>query len=186
MLSSLQELKNVVPIFGSIERKNSVCILQRLQELATSEEKKIPVLISSGGGDVIWGMAIVEMIRILPLLGDIEISTVGIGFVASMAASIWLTPPREHRMLTKKSQLYFHPIKSYTNINVGGRLDSTISEFAEMLALEKSIKQREIELVEFLAAETKLAATTVGKRIKTGWLVPAEEALKLGLAAKVI
>jgi ATP-dependent protease ClpP protease subunit len=186
MLSSLQELKNVVPVFGLVERKNSVLILQRLQELATEGEKKIPVLISSGGGDVFWGTAIIEMMRILPILGEIEISTLGIGFVASMAASIWLTPPKEHRMLTKNSQLYFHPIKSYRNIDVGGRLDSTISEFAEILALEKGVKQREVELVNFLAVETKLAVATVRKRIKSGWLVSAEEALKLGLASRVI
>lgn len=180
------DLKNVIPIYGAINDKTAIRTLEQLQKLASSDKTMVTLMILSRGGSVFWGTAIAEAVRLLPEVAGIKINTLGMSSVASMAATIWLAVPKEHRVLTLNSQLFFHQVRSTYEIKLDGRTSATIAELEEIINVERNTQKYDDQLVERLAQETKQSVRSVKRRYEKGWTVSAQEALDLGLAGKII
>lgn len=186
MEEGVLDFKNIVPIFGRIEEGSAKPVLQRICELAMAEPPSIDLLICSPGGCVNWGTAIIETVRTIAEYKQIPVFAIGLSNVVSMAATIWLSVPKDRRILTKKTFLYFHPTRTTAKLSFDQRTTATIDELEEVMGIIKQTKRFDAELIDQLAAETKLPMEQVTDRVSKGWMVTASEAMELHLASKVI
>jgi len=147
-------------------------IVAQLLFLQNEDAKKdIYFYINSPGGSVYDGMAIFDTMH--HVKNDIQ--TVGIGLQASMGAFLLSSGTKGKRILLPHSKVMIHQPSSGTR---GKVTDMEID-------LKESLKTRKL-LNEILAKNTGQKLTKIEKDVDRDYWMTADEAVKYGLADKVI
>ena len=147
-------------------------IVAQLLFLQNEDPKKdIQIYINSPGGSVYDGMAIYDTIKHIKN----DVSTVGIGLQASMGAFLLSSGTKGKRFLLPHAKVMIHQPSSGTRGKVS---DMEID-------LKESLKVREV-LNEILAQNTGQKLSKIAKDVDRDYWMTAEEAVKYGLADKVI
>lgn len=147
-------------------------VVAQLLFLQNEDPKKdIQIYINSPGGSVYDGMAIYDTIKHIKN----DVSTVGIGLQASMGAFLLSSGTKGKRFLLPHAKVMIHQPSSGTRGKVS---DMEID-------LKESLKVREL-LNEILAQNTGQKLSKIAKDVDRDYWMTAEEAVKYGLADKVI
>ncbi len=147
-------------------------VVAQLLFLQNEDPKKdIQIYINSPGGSVYDGMAIYDTIKHIKN----DVSTVGIGLQASMGAFLLSSGTKGKRFLLPHAKVMIHQPSSGTRGKVS---DMEID-------LKESLKVREL-LNEILAQNTGQKLSKVEKDVDRDYWMTADEAVKYGLADKVI
>ena len=159
-----------VLIFGEVDMKMAERVTAQLLAYAESEGD-IRVIVNSPGGHVESGDTIHDMIR---FVGN-RVKMIGTGWVASAGAHIFLGAKKENRYCLPFTRFLLHqPLGGVR----GQASDITIEA-------EEIIKMRE-RLIREIAAETGQSYDKVVKDTERNFWMGAEDAVKYGLAARVI
>ncbi len=159
-----------VLIFGEVDMKMAERVTAQLLAYAESEGD-IRVIVNSPGGHVESGDTIHDMIR---FVGP-KVKMIGTGWVASAGAHIFLGAKKENRFCLPFTRFLLHqPLGGVR----GQASDITIEA-------EEIIKMRE-RLIREIASETGQTYEKVVKDTERNFWMGAEDAVKYGLAAKVI
>lgn len=159
-----------VLIFGEVDMKMAERVTAQLLAYAESEGD-IRVIVNSPGGHVESGDTIHDMIR---FVGN-RVKMIGTGWVASAGAHIFLGAKKENRFCLPFTRFLLHqPL---------GGVRGQVSDIT--IEAEEIIKMR-ARLIREISVETgQLYEKVVADTERNFWM-GAEDAVKYGLAAKVI
>ncbi len=121
---------------GEIDKDLSEKVIRHLLLLESFSDEPITILVDSPGGDVYAGFSIFDMIRFVKA----PVRIVGMGLVASAAALILLSVPKERRFgLPNSSYLIHQPLSGIqgvaTDIEIHAReLEKTKQRLNEIIA----------------------------------------------------
>ncbi|MCG8478923.1 MAG: ATP-dependent Clp protease proteolytic subunit [Spirochaetales bacterium] len=160
-----------VLISGEINKELAERVVRQLLILEQESDEPIRVFIDSPGGDADAGYAIFDTIR---FIGP-EVSTVGIGLVASAGALILLAGERERRLAFPNSHYLIHQPAS----GIRG------------VATEIEIHAREIDKMRkrinvLIAEETGKPFEQVERDTDRDYWMNADEAVDYGLVSKIV
>lgn len=160
-----------VLISGEINKELAERVVRQLLILEQESDEPIRVFIDSPGGDADAGYAIFDTIR---FIGP-EVSTVGIGLVASAGALILLAGERERRLAFPNSHYLIHQPAS----GIRG------------VATEIEIHAREIDKMRkrinvLIAEETGKPLEQVERDTDRDYWMSADEAVDYGLVARIV
>lgn len=157
---------------GEINKDTADSTIKKLLLLeADDSEKPIWLYINSPGGEVDSGFAIYDMIRFVKPVVNI----LGIGLVASAAALIFVSVPKERRFaLSHSSYLIHQPLASMKGVA------SDVEIYAEKL---NKIKK---EINKVIAEATGKTEDEVALHTDRDYWLTADEAIKYGLVSKVL
>ena len=159
-----------VLIFGEVDMKMAERVTAQLLAYAESDGD-IRVIVNSPGGHVESGDTIHDMIR---FVGN-RVKMIGTGWVASAGAHIFLGAKKENRFCLPFTRFLLHqPLGGVR----GQASDITIEA-------EEIVKMRE-RLIREIATETGQSYEKVVADTERNFWMGAEDAVKYGLAAKVI
>ena len=160
----------VYMLFDEINEQSSkaACDFLLKANLLFPSDNTVTMFINSQGGNVSDGWAIIDIME----TSHIGIQTVGIGEIASMAATIFVAGDRGKRILSKNSYVMTHQFSSF----IAGKAH-------EMVAARKVHDRIEHQFIKFFVEKTKMTEKQVRDilfRESDTWLEP-KEALKYGL-----
>jgi ATP-dependent Clp protease protease subunit len=159
-----------VLIFGEVDMKMAERVTAQLLAYAESEGD-IRVIVNSPGGHVESGDTIHDMIR---FVGN-RVKMIGTGWVASAGAHIFLGAKKENRFCLPFTRFLLHqPLGG-----VRGQASDITIEAEEILKMRA-------RLIKEIADETGQPLSKVEADTERNFWMGAEDAVKYGLAAKVI
>ena len=159
-----------VLIFGEVDMKMAERVSAQLLAYAESEGD-IRVIVNSPGGHVESGDTIHDMIR---FVGN-RVKMIGTGWVASAGAHIFLGAKRENRFCLPFTRFLLHqPLGG-----VRGQASDITIEAEEILKMRA-------RLIKEIATETGQPYEKVVADTERNFWMGAEDAVKYGLASKVI
>lgn len=156
---------------GEIDKDLSEKVIRHLLLLESFSDEPITILVDSPGGDVYAGFSIFDMIRFVKA----PVRIVGMGLVASAAALILLSVPKERRFgLPNSSYLIHQPLSGIQGV-----------------ATEIEIHARELEktkqrLNEIIAQATGQSLERVSKDTDRDYWMNCSEAASYGLISGTI
>ena len=160
-----------VLVFGEIDDKLALVTCRRLLALSEESDAPITMLISSPGGHVESGDAIHDMIRFVRA----PVTTVGSGWVASAGAHIFLAPPKERRVCLPNTRFMIHQPAG----GAGGQATDIAIQAKEILRTRERIAR-------VVATQTGRPFETVVADMERDFWMSADEAVKYGIASRVI
>ena len=161
----------IVLIFGEITDTLAHATCRRLLALSADSDAPITVLISSPGGHVESGDAIHDVIRFVRA----PVTTVGTGWVASAGAHIFLAPPKDRRVCLPNTRFMIHQPAG----GAGGQATDIAIQAKEILRVRE-------RLARVVAKQTGKPLDTVVADMERDFWMSAEEAVKYGIASRVI
>ena len=161
----------IVLIFGEITDTLAHATCRRLLALSADSDAPITVLISSPGGHVESGDAIHDVIRFVRA----PVTTVGTGWVASAGAHIFLAPPKDRRVCLPNTRFMIHQPAG----GAGGQATDIAIQAKEILRVRE-------RLARVVAKQTGKPLDTVVADMERDFWMSAEEAVKFGIASRVI
>ncbi len=176
LVSSQDILFTKRKIFLTREVTDESCddLLKNLMALNDDNpDEEITLYINSPGGDVLSGLAVFDYIKSM----SAPLKTVCIGTAASMGAILFLSG--KNREMYSHSRIMIHD-PSYGNNNVSGKKPHEIQK-----ELDKLIMTRDT-LAQIIATTTGKTIKEINKITKEDSYYYADEALKFGLATKII
>lgn len=170
LLDKMLKTRTVL-ISGEINKELAERVVRQLLILEQESDEPIRVFIDSPGGDADAGYAIFDTIRFV----EPEVSTVGIGLVASAGALILLAGEKERRLAFPNSHYLIHQPAS----GIRG------------VATEIEIHAREIDKMRkrinvLIAEETGKPFEQVERDTDRDYWMNAEEAVDYGLVSKIV
>ncbi|MDR1149366.1 MAG: ATP-dependent Clp protease proteolytic subunit [Spirochaetaceae bacterium] len=156
---------------GEIKKDMAERAISQLLLLENTGDDPIRLFIDSPGGDADAGFAIFDMIRFVKP----PVWTIGMGLVASAAAILLLSTPKERRVGLPNSHYLIHqPLSGIRGV-----------------ATDIEIHARELEKLrgkinKLIADETGLDAAQVEKDTDRDYWMSADEAVTYGLISRVI
>jgi len=127
--------------------------------------------VSSPGGHVESGDAIHDMIRFVRA----PVTTVGSGWVASAGCHIFLAPPKERRVCLPNTRFMIHQPAG----GAGGQATDIAIQAKEILRTRERIAK-------VIATQTGKPLATVLTDMERDFWMNAEEAIKYGIASRII
>ena len=166
-------LKDRIIFLGSdVNSHTANLIVAQLLFLQNEDPKKdIMLYINSPGGSVYDGMAIYDTIN--HIKNDVQ--TVGIGLQASMGAFLLSSGTKGKRFVLPHAKVMIHQPSSGTR----GKVTDMEIDLKESLAVRKLLN-------EILAKNTGQKLSQIEKDVDRDYWMTAEEAVKYGIADKVI
>ena len=166
-------LKDRIIFLGSdVNPHTANLIVAQLLFLQNEDPKKdIFLYINSPGGSVYDGMAIFDTIQHIKN----DVATVGIGLQASMGAFLLSSGTKGKRSLLPHSKVMIHQPSAGTR----GKVSDMEIDLKESLSIRKLLN-------EILAKNTGQKLSKIEKDVDRDYWMTAEEAVKYGLADKVI
>jgi len=135
-------------------------------------DQVLTIMINSPGGDVYDGFGVIDLME----SSRLEIQTVGIGVIASMASLMFITGTKGRRIMSKNSFVMTHQFSDYFD-----------GKYHEMIAARPHADDLHDRCVQHYVRHTKMGPKQV-KDILIGssdrW-IPAKEALKFGICDKI-
>ena len=160
-----------VLVFGEINDKMARATCERLIALAQESDAPIHALISSPGGHVESGDAIHDMIRFVQPV----IRMVGTGWVASIAALIYVSVPREHRYCLPNTRFLLHQPAG----GMGGSASDIDIEAKEILKMRERLNR-------MFSVATGQPVERIEQDTHRNFWLDAEAAVKYGLVGNII
>ncbi|OHD75269.1 MAG: ATP-dependent Clp protease proteolytic subunit [Spirochaetes bacterium RBG_16_67_19] len=162
--------RNVL-LSGEVNKTLAERVIRQLILLEAENEEPIRVFIDSPGGDADAGYAIFDMMRFVKP----QVTTIGMGLVASAGAIIMLAAPKERRLGLPNSHYLIHqPLSGMRGV-----------------ATEIEIHARELDRLrrrinKLIAEETGQPLEKVEKDTDRDYWMGAEEAQSYGLIARIV
>lgn len=162
--------RNVL-LSGEVNKTLAERIIRQLILLEAENEEPVRVFIDSPGGDADAGYAIFDMMRFVKP----QVTTIGMGLVASAGAIIILAAPKERRLGLPNSHYLIHqPLSGMRGV-----------------ATEIEIHARELDRLrrrinKLIADETGQPLEKVEKDTDRDYWMGAEEAQSYGLIARIV
>ena len=160
-----------VLVFGEIDDKMALTTCRRLLALSEQSDAPITLLVSSPGGHVESGDAIHDMIRFVRA----PVTAVGSGWVASAGCHVFLSPPKERRVCLPNTRFMIHQPAG----GAGGQASDIAIQAKEILRTRERIAR-------VIATQTGQPYETVVKDMERDFWMNADEAIKYGIASRVI
>ena len=160
-----------VTIFGEINDKVSRIVTEKLLALAAESNDPINVYISSPGGHVESGDVVYDMIK---FIGP-EVRTIGTGWVASAATTIYLAAKKENRFALPNTRFLVH--------QPHGGAQGSGSDIK--IQAEQIIKMRE-RINRLIAQETGQPLEKVTRDTERDYWMTGQEAIDYGIVARII
>lgn len=156
---------------GEICEELAEKIIRQILILEADSDKPIYLYIDSPGGDVYAGFAIFDTIRFI----NAPVYIVGMGLVASAAALILLSVPKEHRFGLPHSSYLIHQPSSGMK-GVATDIEIHAAELAKTRA----------KINEIISVQTGTSIDKVSKDTDRDYWLNAEESVQYGLISRVI
>jgi ATP-dependent Clp protease, protease subunit len=156
---------------GEITEELADKIIRQLLILEADNSEPIYVYLDSPGGDVDAGFAIFDTMRFI----NAPVYTIGMGLVASAAALILLSAPKERRLAFPNSHYLIHQPSSGMK-GVASDIEIHAAEMAKCRA----------KLNDLIAKETGKPVEQVAKDTDRDYWLNAEESVSYGLVSRVI
>jgi ATP-dependent Clp protease protease subunit len=165
-------LKNrTLTLFGEINTDVAKRTAEKLLALAYESDEPIVMYIGSPGGHVESGDTIFDMIRYIKP----KVTTVGTGWVGSIATHIYLAPDREDRLCLPNTRFLIH--------QPAGGFGGTATD-VEIHARE-IVKVRE-RINGIIAEQTGQSLERVEKDTDRDYWMSAEESVEYGIVGRII
>lgn len=169
---SLRLLKNrVVIVSGEVTQELAEKIITQLLLLDYESQEPITVYVCSPGGHVDSGFAIYDIMKFI----QSPITTIGVGWVASIAVPIMMGAPKERRFALPNTRFLIHQPSG----GAGGQAADIRIEAQEILKIRERINR-------LLSAETGHPIEKIAKDSDRNFWMSAEEALEYGLIGEII
>lgn len=157
---------------GTINEESATEFIREIIELNRQDDTEpIKVLISSGGGSVVHGLAEYDAI----VSSKAPVWTYCIGTAYSMAAILFAAGKK--RMILRNSKVMLH--QPLVGENPGGNASSVKS-------MSDSLMQTKNQLVEILAKHTGMTKKQIDKHISYDHYYTAKEAIEAHLADEIV
>lgn len=160
-----------VVISGEINQKVAASVISQLLALAADSNEDITCYINSQGGHVEAGDTIHDMVRFLTP----RVRMVGTGWVASIAALIFVAVPKEDRYCLPNTRFLLHQPAG----GAGGSAADIEIEAREILKMRDRLNK-------VLAEQTGQPLEKIEDDTRRNFWLSAEEAKKYGIVGKVI
>jgi len=160
-----------VIISGEINQRVAAWVTAQLLALASESNDDITVFINSQGGHVEAGDTIHDLLRFL----SPKIRMVGTGWVASIAALIYLAVPREDRYCLPNTRFLLHQPAG----GAGGTASDIEIEAREILKMRDRLNR-------VFAQQTGQPLERIEEDTRRNFWLSAEEAKRYGLVGKII
>ncbi|MGC8739704.1 MAG: ClpP family protease [Candidatus Hydrogenedens sp.] len=169
---SLRLLKNrVVIVSGEVTQELAEKIITQLLLLDYESQEPITVYVCSPGGHVDSGFAIYDIMKFV----QSPITTIGVGWVASIAVPILMGAPKERRFALPNTRFLIHQPSG----GAGGQAADIRIEAQEILKIRERINH-------LLSVETGHPIEKIAKDSDRNFWMSAEEALEYGLIGEII
>jgi len=160
-----------VLISGGVDDKLAARTIAQLLILDAENHEPIRVIISSQGGHVDSGFAIYDMLRFI----ESPVTTIGAGWVASIAVPILFGAPKERRYTLPHTRFLLHQPSG----GAGGQASDIRIEAEEILKVRERLNQ-------LISTETGQPVEQVAKDSDRNFWMDAEQAQAYGLVDQVI
>ncbi len=156
---------------GEICEELAEKIVRQLLILEADSDEPIYIYIDSPGGDVYAGFAIFDTIRFI----NAPVYIIGMGLIASAAALILLSVPKERRLGLPNSSYLIHQPSSGMK-GVATDIEIHANELAKTRA----------KINEIIAEQTGTSLEKVSKDTDRDYWLNAEESVEYGLISKIV
>lgn len=163
--------KRVVIIAGEITQELAEKAITQLLLLDYESQEPITVYVCSPGGHVDSGFAIYDIMRYI----QSPVTTIGVGWVASIAVPIMMGAPKERRWALPNTRFLIHQPSG----GAGGQAADIRIEAQEILKIRERINR-------LLAEETGHPVEKIAKDSDRNFWMTAQEALEYGLIGEII
>jgi ATP-dependent Clp protease protease subunit len=158
-------------IGGEITQQVAASVTGQLLALAAESEDEITVYLNSQGGHVEAGDTIHDLVRYVRP----SVRIVGTGWVASIAALIYVAVPRERRFCLPNTRFLLHQPAG----GAGGSASDIEIEAREILRIRDRLNR-------IVARETGQPLERIEEDTRRNFWLDAESAVRYGLAGRVI
>ncbi len=163
-------------LVGEVNDESCNALIKKLLFMESEDNTKpITLFINSPGGEVGSGLAVYDTIRLMKS----PVTAVVTGIAASMGSIILLACDSDKRLMLPSSKVMIHDC-SWGKRDLGGKKPFEIEEELNQL---KGVNER---LVSIIAERTGKTTKEIAKVTQNDAYFTAEEAVKFGLASKVI
>lgn len=171
-MDKLLKTRQIV-VSGEVNEELVEKIVKQLLILDADSDKPIYMYIDSPGGSIDDGFGLYDMIRFI----NAPVYTIGMGLIASMGVTLFLSVPKERRFTLPNSHFLIHqPLIGGTSRGVATDIEITAAEIS---------KARET-LTHLIAEATGKDFETVKTDTERDHWLTAKEALDYGLAGKIV
>jgi len=169
---SLRLLKNrAVIVSGEVTQELAEKTITQLLLLDYESQEPITVYVCSPGGHVDSGFAIYDIMKFI----QSPVTTIGVGWVASIAVPIMMGAPKERRLALPNTRFLIHQPSG----GAGGQAADIRIEAQEILKIRERINR-------LLSEETGHSVEKIAKDSDRNFWMSAEEALEYGLIGEII
>ena len=170
MVDLLLKTRTVL-VTGQIDQEVAEKVISQLLVLDAQNHDPIRIIITSQGGHVDSGYAIHDMIRYI----ESPVSTIGAGWVASIAVPILFGAKKENRYSLPNTRFLIHQPSG----GAGGQAADIRIEAQQILKIRERINQ-------LIAKETGQPLEKVALDSDRNYWMDADEAVKYGLITKIV
>lgn len=160
-----------VLVTGQVTQELAERVIGQLVVLDTASHDPIRVIITSQGGHVDSGYAIHDILRFI----ESPVTTIGAGWVASIAVPILFGAPKDRRFSLPNCRFLIHQPSG----GAGGQAADIRIEAQEILKIRERINK-------LISEETGQPLEKVAADSDRNFWMNADEALKYGLVKKII
>ncbi|MCR5171826.1 MAG: ATP-dependent Clp protease proteolytic subunit [Treponema sp.] len=171
LMERLLKSRQIV-VSGEVNEDLVEKIVKQLLVLEADSDKPIYLYIDSPGGSIDDGFGLYDMIRFI----NAPVYTIGMGLIASMGVTLFLSVPKERRFSLPNSHFLIHQPLMGGSRGVAADIEITAQEIT---------KSRET-LTQLIADATGKDFETVKKDTERDHWLTAKEALDYGIAGKII
>ncbi|MBQ6056891.1 MAG: ATP-dependent Clp protease proteolytic subunit [Treponema sp.] len=171
LMERLLKSRQIV-VSGEVNEDLVEKIVKQLLVLEADSDKPIYLYIDSPGGSIDDGFGLYDMIRFIKA----PVYTIGMGLIASMGVTLFLSVPKERRFSLPNSHFLIHQPLMGGSRGVATDIEITAQEIT---------KARET-LTQLIADATGKDFETVKKDTERDHWLTAKEALDYGIAGKII
>ncbi|MGI5058258.1 ATP-dependent Clp protease proteolytic subunit [Treponema pectinovorum] len=159
-------------VSGEVNEELVEKIVKQLFVLEAESDKPIYLYIDSPGGSIDDGFGLYDVIRFI----NAPVYTIGMGLIASMGVTLFLSVPKERRFSLPNSHFLIHQPLMGSSRGVATDIEITAQEIT---------KSREV-LTKLIADATGKDFETIKRDTERDYWLTAGEALEYGLVGKII
>lgn len=164
-------MDRIIHLFGPVNDNMASIVQAQLLFLDSIETKDITFHLSTGGGSVLSGLGICDIMNYV----NSDISTINMGLAASMGSILLSSGTKGKRYSLKHSRVMLHTVSS----GAEGKVQDM------MISLKEAEKYNEI-LFDMLSENTGKSKKEILKDSDRDFWLNSEESLKYGLIDKII
>ena len=168
---STDTTKRAVSLTGPITADAALMVMAEMLSMDAQSRDPINFVISSPGGDVLYGLAIVDMMRHI----QAPVATYAIGLAASMAAIILAAGSRGCRYAFQHTRIFLHQ----AHAKLSGKTDDLASEYGLHMSFTSEIE-------DVLFCSTGRTRSQIRMALRKNMYMAATEARAFGIIDHVI